>query len=221
MSAEQEKQLLYKQYLDNRKLLDEKAAAEKRRLSTYLAMAVADSEDIGGRFKKVAPMSVVGATPVPEYPRQPEGSPWSQQWPNDPDPLGYSVEDSEPVGSEAEIEEAAQILRDREAAAVTSPVADCADVAVSAATVSLAADEPLPTSAPQSSSSSVGIGVSAKSSMGKSASATERAALEAADVARSSSSQSSAALQPTLATRGSALNEQRSVADPRPFRRRL
>jgi hypothetical protein len=219
MSAEHERQLLYKQYLENRRLLDEKAA-ENKRLSTYLAMAVADSE-LPGRFGNLAQQRVVGATPGPIYPKQPANSPWSQQWPEGEDVYGVPIDAQEPVGEPHEIEEAAQILRDREAAAVSSPAADCADVAVSAATVSLAADEPLPTSAPQSSSSSVGIGVSAKSSMGKSASATERAALEAADVARSSSSQSSAALQPTLATRGSALNEQRSVADPRPFRRRL
>jgi hypothetical protein len=201
MSAEHERQELYKQYLANERLLREKAAAD-RRASTYLAQAVAASEDIGGRYKQVAPMTITGATPVPQYPRQPEGSPWSQQWPNDPDPLGYSVEDiGEPVGSPAEIEAAQKILDERSAVA-SSADGGSDDVLVTSLAIEHAE--------PSTNSSGVGL-----------APATGGAVPKVGIAAPPSLSQSSAALRTTLATRGPALNEQRSVAGPRPFRRRL
>jgi hypothetical protein len=123
-----------RQYLANEKLLREKAA-EDRRASTYLAQALAASEDIGGRYKQVSPMTITGATPVPQMPQQPEGSPWSQQWPSGPDELGYSVEDiGEPSGSPAEVERAAEILREREVAAAALPSAADVDRVVEAPT---------------------------------------------------------------------------------------
>jgi len=44
--------------------------------STYFQHAQTDPDlELGGRFKKLTPSSVVGASPV-VYPPQPEGSPW-------------------------------------------------------------------------------------------------------------------------------------------------
>jgi hypothetical protein len=130
-NAEQEKQDLYRAYLHNRKQLDEKASAD-RRLSTYLAMAVAASEDIGGRYKHVAPMTIVGATPVPQYPRQPEGSPWSQQWPDGPDVYGVPIDAQEPVGEQFEIEAAQKILDERSAGSASTADGSSAVVPASA-----------------------------------------------------------------------------------------
>jgi hypothetical protein len=195
-----ERERLYKQYLENRRLLDEKAAADKR-LSTYLAHALADSEDIGGRFKKVAPMTVVGATPVPEYPRQPEGSPWSQQWPDGPDVYGVPIDAQEPVGEQFEIEAAQRILDERSAAlpADGEPVTDAP---VNSLAVECVAGSPTNSSALSAPAMSATGGAVPK--VGIAASPTP--------------SQSSGALR-TSPARGSASNVQRSVADPRPFRR--
>ncbi len=63
----------------------------------------------GGRFAQLARRkggakpSVVGQSPTIQYPRLPAGSPWSG--PDNPlePPLGWSVEDMEPVGTAEEI----------------------------------------------------------------------------------------------------------------------
>jgi hypothetical protein len=84
--------------------------------STYFQHAQASANDeAGGRYAKQTPTTVVGADPI-AYPRQPEGSPWSQQWPEGPDEFGVPIDAMEPVGSDKEIEEAAEILRSRLAA---------------------------------------------------------------------------------------------------------
>jgi len=69
---------------------NETTQAERRKeveRDTYLRRAQADAEtELGGRFKK--PITVIGAG-VPEYPRQPEGSPWREPPPSGPDEIGY------------------------------------------------------------------------------------------------------------------------------------
>jgi hypothetical protein len=73
--------------------------AEDRKASSYMAHAAANvDEDRGGRYAAIEkPSTVVGASSI-SYPTQPEGSPWA----NDPiglePPLGFSVEDHDPVG---------------------------------------------------------------------------------------------------------------------------
>jgi hypothetical protein len=69
--------------------------------TTFHAM----TEDLAprGRFAGVNKTSLTGQEPIQQIPRQPEGS-----WTNDPvpnvgDPLGYSIDAVEPVGTEAEI----------------------------------------------------------------------------------------------------------------------
>jgi hypothetical protein len=115
---------------------DEISQREKRRIlaedrqvrSTYLHHAESSiEEDRGGRYAatRVSP-TVTGATPI-SYPTQPAGSPWA----NDPvpmkEPLGYSVEDHDPVGELHELGDASTV------AGNASPVK--AEAAAAAATV--------------------------------------------------------------------------------------
>jgi hypothetical protein len=76
-------------------------ASDRLARSTYFQHAQADPDlELGGRFKKLTPSTVVGSGPV-SYPRLPETSPWSCD-PCPPEPtLGYSVEEHEPVGGDA------------------------------------------------------------------------------------------------------------------------
>ena len=66
---------------------------------TYHSRAQADVEsELGGRFAKPKPL-MSGQVPM-----QPEGSPWAQDPVGLEPPLGYSVEEMEPVGAPHEIE---------------------------------------------------------------------------------------------------------------------
>jgi hypothetical protein len=86
---------------------DEISQSEKRRIlaedrkarSTYFqhAQSVID-EDRGGRFSAAGSSpKVVGASSI-SYPAQPEGSPWRSDPVPAEMPLGYSVDEQEPVG---------------------------------------------------------------------------------------------------------------------------
>src|SRR6516162_1790948 len=71
--------------------------ADERRRRTLHGHALDGEPELGGRFSKVSTTTVVGTSPV-SYPQQPEGSPWrSDPCPIEP-PLGYSVDEQEPVG---------------------------------------------------------------------------------------------------------------------------
>jgi hypothetical protein len=71
--------------------------AEERRGRTYQGHALDGEIDVGGRFAKVNKTTVVGTSPI-SYPKQPQGSPWAMDaCPPEP-PLGFSVEEQEPVG---------------------------------------------------------------------------------------------------------------------------
>jgi len=72
---------------------------EERHLRTYHGHAQsAVDEDRGGRFAFSGnPATVTGSSPI-SYPAQPAHSPWAKDaCPLEP-PLGFSVEDMEPVG---------------------------------------------------------------------------------------------------------------------------
>ena len=116
MTSEQEEQKLRKEVLRNDQLVREKAA-EERRASTYLAMALADSE-LPGRFGNIARQHIVGASAGPTYPMQPADSPFHHDpTGNLPDPFGVDIDAMEAVGSEAEIQAAQRILDDQRSAA--------------------------------------------------------------------------------------------------------
>ena len=71
---------------------------------TFLSRAMADDElGLGGRFKRLSNATIVGATPGPQVPTLPEGSPWSNDPVGDERPLGFEIDAMEPVGTEAEI----------------------------------------------------------------------------------------------------------------------
>jgi hypothetical protein len=86
---------------------DEISQAERRRvlandrrvLATYHGVAQTSvDDDRGGRYAKVTTTTVIGASPI-NYPRQPENSPANQAaLVGDEPPLGFSVNDMEPVG---------------------------------------------------------------------------------------------------------------------------
>ena len=70
---------------------------EERRAKTYHGHAMDADLEMGGRYAKVHSTTVVGSSPV-SYPAQPPTSPWHHDpCPPEP-PLGYSVDDVEPVG---------------------------------------------------------------------------------------------------------------------------
>jgi hypothetical protein len=67
--------------------------------NTYFQHAQTDPElELGGRFKKLTPSTVVGTSPMSVVPHQPEGSPWKCDPVPAEMPLGYSVNEQEPVG---------------------------------------------------------------------------------------------------------------------------
>ena len=71
--------------------------AEERRLKTYMGHALDAELEMGGRFAKVHTTTVTGASPI-SYPTQPTHSPWhSNPYPEEP-PLGFSVDEMEPIG---------------------------------------------------------------------------------------------------------------------------
>jgi hypothetical protein len=70
---------------------------EEQRMRTYHGHAMDADLEMGGRYAKVHSTTVVGSGPV-QYPAQPPTSPWHHDpCPPEP-PLGYSVDDVEPVG---------------------------------------------------------------------------------------------------------------------------
>ena len=93
--------------------------ANDRKVSTYFHHAQADPElSPGGRFAKVIPSSVVGASPV-SYPAQPTNSPWAcDPVPNEPfidgtgegNRLGYRIDgDPEPIQTSSSAKTAASV----------------------------------------------------------------------------------------------------------------
>jgi hypothetical protein len=74
-------------------------AEDRDRLSTYRAHAEANADlELGGRYAKVTTTTVVGAGPI-QYPRLPLTAPSNQAaMVGDEPPLGFSVNDMEPVG---------------------------------------------------------------------------------------------------------------------------
>ena len=86
--------------------------------STFSQFANSDANQDAGRFEQINKSTVVGATPVPEYPRLPENS-----WTNDPTgvepPLGF-VDETPIVGEVGEVQ--ASIDRLANAAPATQSV---------------------------------------------------------------------------------------------------
>ena len=72
---------------------EKEEALKNDKVQTYFGKALDDAEVLGGRYKHVNKIQIVGAGPN-AYPRQPPNSPWHDRAvPEYPDPLGYSVEE--------------------------------------------------------------------------------------------------------------------------------
>jgi hypothetical protein len=86
-----------------------KDSMPKTTFSTF-AEAFAD-EDRGGRFKPEQATHVIGTTPIPKYPELPASSPSHHDVVPDEPPLGFSVDEMTPVGSQQEIQASIEKLR--------------------------------------------------------------------------------------------------------------
>jgi hypothetical protein len=116
---------------------DQVSQADKRQVmhDTFLARQQTQPDDAGGRYARLTPGKITGATPSP-IPRQPATSPWSKSFDEivgkEPE-LGFAVDAQEPVGESAEIERSlSQLGVAKDApAAVPSPSAEQHTVATS------------------------------------------------------------------------------------------
>jgi hypothetical protein len=85
---------------------DEISQREKREVlrsdrlarNTYLAHANDTELELGGRFAKLRPTTVIGEVAVPQYPKLPAGNPWAEDVCGPEPSLGFSVDAIEPVG---------------------------------------------------------------------------------------------------------------------------
>jgi hypothetical protein len=103
--------------------MDEPTQAEKLAAlhnDRLLRAAYSDVVDLYDDTRPHGRFAVGARQPITEYPRQPEGSPWHHDPLGPEPPLGYSVDQMEPVGSPAEVEASIQRL---EAAATPVPCA--------------------------------------------------------------------------------------------------
>jgi len=65
--------------------------------STYYSIAASDADlDLGGRYAKVHSTTVTGATPGSAFPQM-ESGPWAKDECPPEQPLGYSVNEQDPV----------------------------------------------------------------------------------------------------------------------------
>jgi hypothetical protein len=87
--------------------MEEKAAIlknDQRARHTFQSRAIAEADEIQGRFAEINKSNVVGSQQAVHYPRLPSG-PWADPVQVPPEePLGFSVEAMEPVGTIQEIE---------------------------------------------------------------------------------------------------------------------
>ena len=86
---------------------NETTQAERKAIvknDSYFARQSNAADDAGGRFAKLTPATITGSTLAPQYPSLPANSPWHHDPVAATEPLGFSVNAMEPVGTQAEIE---------------------------------------------------------------------------------------------------------------------
>ncbi len=71
--------------------------------TTYFERAQAEIGSEMGRFKSLNKQTVVGASGGPVYPRLPPSSPFANDPVPPPEPLGFSVDEMEAVGTPQEV----------------------------------------------------------------------------------------------------------------------
>jgi hypothetical protein len=101
---------------------DQHTRREVLRNDTYFSRQQNTVDDAGGRFAKLIPSTLTGQSqPVP---RLPESSPWHHDPVPATEPLGFSVNAMEPVGTQAEIEASIPALKPPEVRALPASVED-------------------------------------------------------------------------------------------------
>jgi hypothetical protein len=97
-------------------LKNDQRVREEQRASTFHAQAIADVGAELGRFGHLAKSTtVVGSRAGPVYPTQPSTSPWSHDPVPNESPLGYAIDEMEPLGGSAEMAPARPAVEDVEA----------------------------------------------------------------------------------------------------------
>jgi len=74
--------------------------ANDRRANTFLGHT---DSGAGGRFAAITESTVTGTARVPQYPRQPEGSPWADEQATEP-PLDFDISSAPIVGEFCEVQ---------------------------------------------------------------------------------------------------------------------
>jgi hypothetical protein len=110
----------HRPYHQNSDQREREAILRNDRANTFAGRAQAEADDVRGRWTQINKSDVVGATPTPQYPAEPN---WSVDPTGVEPPLGIDVNTVEPCGEKFEIE----ALGDGEAVAQSSPLA-AADV---------------------------------------------------------------------------------------------
>ena len=106
---------------DNSATQDERKAIVRN--DTYFSRQSNAVDDAGGRYAKLTPNILTGQTQ--QVPRLPENSPWHHDPVPATQPLGFSVDAMEPVGTQAEIEASIEpALEPNNSSALPADVAD-------------------------------------------------------------------------------------------------
>jgi hypothetical protein len=110
---------------DTRPYHNEATQSEKRAIlknDSYFARQQSQPDDAGGRYAKIRPSNVTGSAPSQQIPKQPENSPWASDPLGPEPPLGFSVDEMNPVGELHEIEKSLASLEARESNPTTAVV---------------------------------------------------------------------------------------------------
>ena len=75
----------------------------EREVGTYHAFAAGEAGVVGGRFAARERSAVTGATPVPQYPTLPANSPFATEPVGQERPLGFPIDEMQPVGEPHEM----------------------------------------------------------------------------------------------------------------------
>jgi hypothetical protein len=114
---------------------------------TFQSRAIAEADDIRGRWTEIHKSNVVGATPTPQYPTLPTSSPFACDPTNVEPPLGYDINEVAIVG---EVFEVAKSLDGTAATNIADGAASpCGEVVVSSSSdlagAAVASDPPIST----------------------------------------------------------------------------
>jgi hypothetical protein len=71
---------------------------QQKAAATYFAFGAAEADEPRGRFKNTGgATTVIGATPLPQYPELPTNSPWHHDPVPPEEPLGFGIDEMVPL----------------------------------------------------------------------------------------------------------------------------